>query len=82
VGQRLDRRCDTATAGRARYAAFYQALSEFAFTHFADPEHGDWYITCYPDGSVHNPFKGSTYKTAFHPVEMSCDLIRYLTPVE
>ena len=67
--------------GEAHYEETFRALAGFTFTHFADPDYGDWYATCHPDGTVHNPVKGYTYKTAFHPVETCCDLIRYRATV-
>jgi N-acylglucosamine 2-epimerase len=46
-----------------------QELMRFCFTHFADPEHGDWYMSCRRDGRPADERKGGIYKAAYHVVD-------------
>lgn len=50
-------------------AAWIERLERFdtyAFAHFADAEHGEWFGYCNRDGSVSNTLKGGAYKGFFH----------------
>jgi N-acylglucosamine 2-epimerase len=45
--------------------AFHQ-VHEYAFKHFSDPEHGEWYGYLNRRGVVTHRFKGGPYKGCFH----------------
>jgi N-acylglucosamine 2-epimerase len=41
-------------------------IDRYAFGHFADPVHGEWFGYCERDGTVSNTLKGGPYKGFFH----------------
>jgi len=52
--------------GERRYAEWHDRIAQWAFDHFADAEHGEWYGYLHRDGSVSTPVKGTMYKGFFH----------------
>lgn len=49
-------------ADKARFAE----VDRYAFAHFPDPEHGEWYGYLDREGRVTHTFKGGPYKGCFH----------------
>lgn len=52
--------------GEQRYADIFAEVDEYAFSHFADPEYGEWFGYLHRDGTVANSAKGSVFKGMFH----------------
>lgn len=52
--------------GEKQYLEQYESLKEYAFTHFADQEHGEWYGYLHYDGTVSHTLKGNIFKGPFH----------------
>ena len=52
--------------GQPRYAEWHQRIQEWAFFHFGDPAHGEWYGYLHRDGTVSLSAKGNMWKGAFH----------------
>ncbi len=52
--------------GNPVYADWHDRIAQWAFTHFADPEKGEWYGYLHRDGSISTPVKGTMYKGFFH----------------
>lgn len=52
--------------GDSFYAEWYERVHEWAFTHFPDPKHGEWFGYLHRDGSVASRLKGSQWKGPFH----------------
>jgi N-acylglucosamine 2-epimerase len=52
--------------GEARYAEWHALAHDWAYRHFADPVHGEWYGYLHRDGSVSSRQKGGTWKGPFH----------------
>ncbi len=52
--------------GDAKYAAWHRQVHDWAFEHFPDPEHGEWYGYLHRDGRVSVPLKGNHWKGFFH----------------
>jgi len=52
--------------GDARYAAWHDKVAGWAFSHFADKEHGEWFGYLRRDGVVSTPVKGTLFKGFFH----------------
>lgn len=52
--------------GEKKYLQQYESLKEYAFTHFADAEHGEWYGYLHYDGTVSHTLKGNIFKGPFH----------------
>ena len=48
--------------GEAGYLNWYETIHQYAFSHFADPEFGEWYGFLHRDGSIASPAKGSMWK--------------------
>lgn len=52
--------------GDEKYKAQYQSLLEFTFTHFPDPEYGEWFGYLHYDSTPATYLKGNTFKGPFH----------------
>jgi len=52
--------------GIAKYADWHAQAHAWAFRHFSDPEHGEWYGYLHRDGSVSVSLKGNLWKGPFH----------------
>jgi len=50
----------------AKYAQLFRRVHRYTWSHFPDPEHGEWFGYLHRDGSVLTPLKGGTWKGAFH----------------
>lgn len=59
--------------GEERYAIRHDMVRNWAFSHFQDAQHGDWFGYLNKDGSRANTLKGSLWKSFFHhPRAMWC----------
>ncbi|MBC2595718.1 AGE family epimerase/isomerase [Ruficoccus amylovorans] len=56
--------------GEARYANWHSRIHEWAYDHFPDKQHGEWFGYLHRDGSLSTPVKGTPYKGAFHVPRM------------
>ena len=52
--------------GEQKYADWHQRVHDWAYEHFADPDHGEWFGYLHRDGSVSVPLKGNLWKGPFH----------------
>ena len=52
--------------GEKKYLYDYEALREYCFSRYPDPEHGEWYGYLHYDGTVANTLKGNVSKGPFH----------------
>jgi N-acylglucosamine 2-epimerase len=52
--------------GNGRYLQMHEQCREWAFRHFGDAEHGEWYGYLQRDGSPSSTLKGSLWKSFFH----------------
>ena len=52
--------------GDEKYARWHQMAHDWAYAHFPDSEHGEWYGYLHRDGSVSTPIKGNLWKGPFH----------------
>lgn len=48
------------------WLAVHRKVSEWAYSHFADTEFGEWYGYLHRDGTVAQPAKGNIFKGPFH----------------
>lgn len=53
-------------SGEAKYLDWYEKVYQWSFSHFPDPEHGEWFGYLHRDGSVSLSLKGSLWKGPFH----------------
>jgi N-acylglucosamine 2-epimerase len=65
--------------GHARYAQWHQAVHDWSFEHFADPEHGEWFGYLQRDGRRSNSLKGNHWKSFFHHPRMLWKCTQWLT---
>ena len=57
--------------GNEKYKEIFDRVCDYAFTHFSDPEYGEWYGYLRRDGKpTEPPCKGHTYKGPFHVMRM------------
>ena len=52
--------------GEAKYLEMHRQVHEWSYSHFPDPECGEWYGYLHRDGSVATSLKGSLWKSFFH----------------
>ncbi|MCH7227703.1 AGE family epimerase/isomerase [Haloferula sp. A504] len=52
--------------GETGYLAMHRHCQLWAFDHFSDPEHGEWYGYLHQDGRPSSNLKGSLWKSFFH----------------
>lgn len=52
--------------GNERYEEMHRQVHDWAYGHFPDPEHGEWYGYLHRDGRLSTPLKGSMWKGPFH----------------
>ena len=52
--------------GDAKYAEWHRLVHDWAYAHFPDREHGEWYGYLHRDGGVSSTMKGCTWKGPFH----------------
>jgi N-acylglucosamine 2-epimerase len=50
----------------SKYVEWYEKVHDWSFSHFADPEYGEWFGYLHRDGTVSSPAKGGMWKGAFH----------------
>jgi N-acylglucosamine 2-epimerase len=52
--------------GEAKYARWHRMVHDWAYAHFPDPLHGEWFGYLHRDGSVATTLKGNMWKGLFH----------------
>src|SRR5690606_23106008 len=52
--------------GDDRYAWWHRRVHEWAYEHFPDPVHGEWFGYLHRDGTVSTTLKGNMWKGPFH----------------
>ncbi|GAB5405981.1 MAG: AGE family epimerase/isomerase [Aureliella sp.] len=52
--------------GDAKYMDWHSRIHSWAYEHFADPEHGEWFGYLRRDGTVSSQLKGNLWKGPFH----------------
>ncbi len=65
--------------GDERYARWHQQVHDWAYAHFADPEHGEWFGYLHRDGRRSVTLKGNLWKSCFHHPRMEWMCWRRLT---
>ncbi len=49
-----------------KYANWHRQAHDWAYSHFPDPEHGEWFGYLHRDGSLSSTLKGNLWKGPFH----------------
>ncbi|QCX54514.1 N-acylglucosamine 2-epimerase [Elizabethkingia sp. JS20170427COW] len=52
--------------GNEKYKTMHQKIHDYAYSHFLDKEHGEWFGYLHRDGSVAQGAKGNLFKGPFH----------------
>ena len=52
--------------GEEKYAQWHQQVHDWAYGHFPDTEHGEWYGYLHRDGRISTQAKGTMWKGPFH----------------
>ena len=63
--------------GEEKYWNWFEKVHDYAFSHFHDAEHGEWYGYLHRDGTVSHTQKGSLWKGPYHLPRclMTCDTL-------
>ncbi len=64
--------------GDPRYASWHQQVHDWAYRHFPDPEHGEWFGYLDRTGRVTSTLKGNLWKGPFHLPRMQLFCSRIL----
>jgi N-acylglucosamine 2-epimerase len=56
--------------GDEKYARWHEMVHRWAFEHFPDPVHGEWFGYLHRDGRLSTRLKGNMWKGAFHVPRM------------
>ena len=56
--------------GDPKWLAWLERIDRYAFSHFSDPEHGEWFGYCDRRGELTSTAKGNNYKGCFHVPRM------------
>lgn len=54
------------TTGDDKYRNWHRQIHQYAYTHFPDPQHGEWFGYLHRDGSLAQAAKGNLFKGPFH----------------
>jgi len=52
--------------GRQDYLDWHRQIHDWAYAHFPDPRHGEWFGYLHRDGRISNTLKGNLWKSFFH----------------
>ncbi len=65
--------------GDEKYRQIFEQVCDYAFSHFSDPEFGEWFGYLRRDGKpTEPPCKGHTYKGPFHVMRMLAKCMKLL----
>ena len=65
--------------GNEKYREIFNKVCDYAFAHFSDRDHGEWFGYLRRDGvPTQPPCKGHTYKGPFHVMRMLCKCIELM----
>lgn len=64
--------------GNEKYADWHTLAHDWAYTHFPDSQHGEWFGYLHKDGRLSVPLKGNIWKGPFHLPRMQLTCWRIL----
>lgn len=71
--------------GDGKYRRMHEMANDYLYSHFPDPEYGEWFGYLHRDGTVAQPAKGNLFKGPFHIPRMlirACGLCEELSGTE
>jgi N-acylglucosamine 2-epimerase len=66
--------------GDEKYGHMHREIHDWAYKHFPDPEHGEWFGYLHRDGSRSSTLKGNLWKGPFHLPRMQLTCWKLLSP--
>ncbi len=64
--------------GETEYLAWHQKVHDWAYAHFPDQEHGEWFGYLHRDGTLSSSLKGNMWKGPFHLPRMQLNCWKLL----
>ncbi len=64
--------------GESRYLDWHSKVHDWAYRHFPDREHGEWYGYLHRDGTISSTLKGNMWKGPFHVPRMQLNCWKLL----
>ncbi|MEX0612854.1 MAG: AGE family epimerase/isomerase [Pirellulales bacterium] len=64
--------------GRQKYIDWHAKVHDWAYSHFPDRQHGEWYGYLHRDGSISSTLKGNMWKGPFHLPRMQLNCWKLL----
>ncbi len=64
--------------GDEKYAGWHQQVHDWAYAHFPDPQHGEWFGYLHRDGRLSSTLKGNMWKGPFHLPRMQLECWKLL----
>lgn len=68
--------------GEEKYAAWHQMVHEWSYSHFPDPQYGEWFGYLHRDGSLSSRIKGNYWKGPFHLPRMQLTCWKILEEIQ
>lgn len=67
-----------AMTGEPRYGEWHEKIHRWAYDHFPDREHGEWFGYLHRDGTISSTLKGNMWKGPFHLPRMQLNCWKLL----
>lgn len=64
--------------GDQKYVDWHAKVHDWSYSHFPDPEHGEWFGYLHRDGSISSTLKGNMWKGPFHLPRMQLNCWKLL----
>lgn len=64
--------------GNPKYARWHTMIHDWSYSHFPDPEHGEWFGYLHRDGRISSTLKGNMWKCPFHMPRMQLECLKIL----
>lgn len=68
--------------GDDKYLQWHHLIHDWTYSHFPDPEFGEWYGYLHRDGRISSRAKGNLWKGPFHIPRMQLQCLRILTELQ
>ena len=68
--------------GASKYENWHRQIHDWAYEHFPDPDHGEWFGYLHRDGRRSSTLKGSTWKGPFHLPRMQLQCWKILEEMQ
>ncbi len=68
--------------GEEKYWNWFTKIHDYAYSHFPDPKHGDWFKYLRRDGSLSSTAKGTRWAGMFHHARMMHNCVKLLEEIK